>query len=548
MVNVLVYCLLIGIIQPGDPDMGRVLTNTIALSVVEETSLGEAGSDWFQLEPNSIGTFGATISTIVRNPISRTRQRSKGTLTDLDSAAEFEHDLVYDVVNKILRGFVFAKGVNDDEQDITVTAITTAGALTVAAIDDPRNEKYETRTLLWLSGFSDLTNNGLATSNDVADGDTTVNASGLEGTQVAASAAAGVGFVSIVGIRCAAADLVDWAYNANAKTGTLSFLDANNVGTAAMNTGLRVGQFVHFGSIIRAGAALQNGLGKAEDDPTPRVGPFFGYARVRSISADSIVFDKLPASMRISISGIDEQLDILFGNFIKPLAVADANYFEQSYTLELEHPDLGTGAANNTDDSYVYSRGNYCNTLALNIPITDKATVGFAFIGTDTDVPTTGRKSGASTAAALRRTEAYNTTADIARLRVLEIDEDGLTTDFKSVTVNLNNNVSPEKALAKLGAQFMNTGEFAVSIEMQCIFTNPLLLTALRNNQTVTMDMILKNNDGVICLDIPGMTLGDGSREYPENESVLINLTCEAFEDEIFDSSFGFTMIPVPLP
>ena len=211
------------------------------------------------------------------------------------------------------------------------------------------------------------------------------------------------------------------------------------------------------------------------------------------------------------------------------------------------YPGLGDGSAGNVDDSYVYSKGNFCNTIGINLPLTDKATISFNYIGTDTDVPTITRKAKGSLDD-MERSEAFNTTADIARLRIANIDYSGLTTDFKSVTFNINNNVSPEKVLAKLGARFMNTGEFAVSIEAQALFTNPLVLTAIRENKTVSMDFVLKNNDGVMGFDIPAMTLGGGGRDYPENESVLVNLTCETFEDDVFDSSIGFSLIPVPLP
>ena len=159
-----------------------------------------------------------------------------------------------------------------------------------------------------------------------------------------------------------------------------------------------------------------------------------------------------------------------------------------------------------------------------------------------------GVKTGAANAAKPVQVAAFNTSADIVRLRITEVDEDGLTTDFKSVTLTLNNNVSPEKVVGQLGARFMNAGNFEVDLETQLVFTDGVVVDKIRDNETVTLDFILKNEDGVIAVDIPSMALGGGDREYPVGESVLINTTGQAFQDSDLETSLGVSLIPVPLP
>ena len=74
--------------------MPRVNTNNVAVAYTIESALGVCRNfDWRLLEPNSIADFGATISTVARDPISRDRQRRKGSITDLDSAVGLESDL-----------------------------------------------------------------------------------------------------------------------------------------------------------------------------------------------------------------------------------------------------------------------------------------------------------------------------------------------------------------------------------------------------------------------------------------------------------------------
>ena len=589
--------------------MGRVLTNNVGLAVVEETrtdagrfdpntSPGSvaAGEKFLNLEPNTLGTFGATIATTVRNPISPFRQRKMGTITDLDSSAEFEHDLVYDVVKRMMRGFMFAKGYNEHLSALRPTGITTTVITVPVPVPVPVPDTRTTmpklagiKPLIWMNGFEGEKNKGLKVLTENVVTSTTLTAG--PGSFTAETSPKGI--VDFVGVRLSIAN-EDWAYASSRAT-----LTTTAVIVKELKKTLKPGQLVHIGSIENKGEGFQKGLTIASKS-------VYGYARVRSFGNTTIVFDKLSNGLKgTHAAAVAVEIDILYNDFIKPAKASDrTRYLEQSYMFELLHPNLYDGVGNtfnaatkykvgdiikdaknsysrkvageggnaptDTDATwkklngagYVYSVGNFCNTMGINLPLTDKATISFAFIGTDTRIPTPFRNAGRipsghtnhaanagyETAVDMVRTEAMNTVNDIARLRIADLDEEGLTTDFKSLTFNINNNVSPEKVLRCLGARYMNAGSFDISIETQCLFTNPQVLDAIRNNAPVSMDFILANNDGVLGFDIPGMTMGDGGREYPENESVLINFTCETFEDDVFKSSFSFSTIPVPLP
>ena len=526
--------------------MGRVLSNEVSIAMTEETSLGIVAdtAEWLQLEPNSLGTFGASISTIVRNPISRSRQRKKGTITDLDSNAEFEHDLVYEIIARIMRGFMFAKGVREYSQNVPVSAIAVDGELTISALGAGNIDAFDNQALIWLHGFSASANNGMRViTTTVSAVATSVEVVGYDGAALAGQVT-GTGFMSAVGYRFNA----DSAITTTIVNGRMTIANTS-LGTALRDRGAVPGMLLHIGSIGEVGDDVTNDY----------VAGGQGYARIRNVADnDSVILDKLDArfSAVALAANTTRIVDYLFGDMIVPVTSADANYLEQSYQFEVTHPNLGDGSVAagiaNTDDSYIYSKGNYCNTIGINLPLTDKATISYNFIGTDTDPPTIERKedSGAADIAPkdMLRTEAMNTTADIARLRIEDVDYLGLATDFKSLAFNINNNVSPEKVLAQLGARFMNVGEFTVNLEAQLLFSNPAVITAIRNNETLSMDFILKNNDGVISFDIPAMTLSGGGRDYPENETVLVNLTCDTFEDDTFSSSINFNLLPVPLP
>ena len=91
----------------------------------------------------------------------------------------------------------------------------------------------------------------------------------------------------------------------------------------------------------------------------------------------------------------------------------------------------------------------------------------------------------------------------------------------------------------------MNFGNFIVDIEAQMLFTNVDVIARIRNNTTVSMEFVVENGDGAIYVDIPSMTLGGGGRDFPVNESVLVNLTGEAFLDPTFNTSIGISIFPV---
>lgn len=519
--------------------MGRVLTNNTGLRYSIESSLGvQPTSGWKLLEPNSISTFGATITTVARDPISNLRQRRKGAITDLDSAVEFDADLTIDSFNDFIEGFCFATGINADLTIPSTSVATSTDAYTVAALTAAQADKLEFSaaeyaTLIFGRGFTNAGNNGLKSVDaDIASSATEISvAENLvdEGSPPANAR------VELAGLRslAAAADLT-WDYDAGSETAQL--ISAADI-TDFSQFGLTPGQFVHIGSPDGSGGVTNAFENMAAHD-------IYGYARILSIDATggTITFDKLDATLKFDdLDAPTTAVDILFGDFIRNVAVDATDFLERSFHFEAAWENLG----NPSGDEYEYAAGNYCNSLAFNLPLTDKASLTAGFVGTDTEQATSSRATGASSALLPLGTGAFNTTSDILRLRITEVDETGLTTDFKNVTLTLNNNVSPEKVLGLLGAKYLNTGNFEVNLEAQLLFTNSDVTGAIRANRTLTMDFRLANDDGAIYFDIPSLTLGGGDRELPVDESVLINLTGEAFNDDTLGTSLGVSTFPV---
>lgn len=487
--------------------MARTLTNnTSLLYSIEQTPGVLAGSPvWKQMEPNAISTYGASISTVARSPISKNRQRKKGTITDLDSAAEFEVDLTLDCFKDFIEGFVCAtfSGPAATKPTAVTTAAYTVPAMAAALV---------TNTLVFARGFTNAANNGLKV---VTTGGTTTSVPITGGGMVAETPAASRNAsLEVTGFRFSSGDLqVDAQGNLITTTKDLTQL------------GLTPGQSIWIGGDLAANQ-FANAANK-------------GFARVVTIATNKLTLDKRSQTF-VTDTGAGKTVDLYFGRFVKNVPVDDAKFLDRSYQFELAYKDLEAVGT----DAYEYSVGNVCNTAAFELPLTNKATVTFGFVGLDTPAPTTTRAANAATPLVPVETSAFNTSADIARLRINQLDETGLTTDFKSVTLSINNNRGPEKVLGKLGARFMNIGNFEIDIEAQLLFTNKGVVEAVRNNTTLTMDFSIRNSDGAMLVDLPALTLGGGDREYPVNESILVNTTASSFGDTVYNASLMISLFP----
>jgi len=496
--------------------MAQVKTNNVSLSYIREASLGTIPSPtttWRVIEPNQINAFGADISTVSRNPLSKERQRSKGTIVDLDSGVDLSMDLTMDHFWDFAEAFMFAKATDilawgpietdpSDDSARDVTAVTATGYTVDQDGDVPDN------TLVYARGFTNSANNGLKVTAGTST-TTEVKAAGL----VAEGSPPANAQLSVAGVQGATGDLgIDASGNL-----TSSVLDFTTLGLTA-------GQVIHIG-----GQAASNRFANAAN---------FGYARIVSIAANLITLDK-KATTFVTDNGAGQDVQILFGRFLRNVPVDDSEYIERTFHFEALYPDLEAVGT----DAYEYAIGNYANTLQFNLPLTEKATYDVTFVGTDTEVPTTTRKDRDTEVLPLQ-IEAFNTSADIARLRVTDVDETGLSTFFKSLNFSITNNVSPEKVLGTLGAAFINVGNFDIDIEAQLLFTNKDVITRIRQNTTVTMDFAIRNNEGALFVDIPSMTLGGGSKEFPENETVLINVPAQAFRDTTLGTSIGISHFP----
>lgn len=486
--------------------MSKIDSNITGLRIAEEETLGALPVTpvWNPYEPNSYSDFGGQITTVAREPIKANRQRSKGVTVDLDASGGFQSDLVQTGLMDLWQGFFFAD--TRAKESLATTAVVDGGvsddSYTVAADGD----NFAAGDIIFVSGFLNGSNNGrhlvtsgaTATSIPVAESLTPETAAGT---------------IYRVGIRAASGDLdVDASGSLPALTSTV--LDFTTLG-------LIPGEWIYLGGDA-AGTQFVNTANR-------------GFARVRAIEANRLTFDKTNATF-ITETGTGLTVEIFFGDVLRNENDPDL-IIRRTYQLERT---LGQDA-NGTQSEYIV--GAVPNELTINIPVTNKVTVDMSFVGTDVEQRDglTGVKTGDRPSLTIE--DAFNTSTDVRRKRLAIVsDTEEAPADLfayvNEITINVSNNLTPNKAIGVLGSFDISAGMFTVGGRINAYFFDVAAVQAIRNNADVTVDVILARENAGMVFDVPLLGLGDGRLNVEQNQPITLPLEVMAAE-----SVFGHTLL-----
>lgn len=480
-------------------------SNATGLRYAEESSIGElAGGDvWRPLEPNSYNDFGGKISTVARNPLNASRQRSKGVTTDLEATGGFAHDLTQKGLTRLFQAFLFA----DIREKPTNIPLNGAGIAFsgVTAADDTYTlasgtigSQFALGDLVLAAGFSQPANNGVKKVAS-STGTTIVVGDGLVDETPAATAK-----LQKVGHEFASATLdVD-------VTGTYPKLKRASGVVDFTTFGLIPGEFIFIGG-DSAGTKFSTLANN-------------GWARVRSVAASYIELDKTQGTMSAE-TGTGKTIRVFFGNVIKN--ESDPTLIKRrSFHLERT---LGTD-----DDGVMseYLKGAVPNELSIQIRQADKVTVEMGFIAIDHEqrAGSVGVKAG--TRPDVETSEAFNTSSDFSRLKMhlvtTDTNPDALYGFLTEATITVNNNVSPNKAIAVLGAFDVSVGQFNVAGNVTAYFSDVAAVQAVRNNSDVAMDLALVKDNAGWVIDLPLIALGEGRLAVEQDKPITLPLSLDA--------------------
>lgn len=448
---------------------------------------------WKPLEPNEYDDFGGELTLLARNPINSSRQRKKGAITDLEASGGLNQDFTQTNLQDLLQGFMFADFRRKAEG--TVTAVTATGyALTNSAAFPPNG-------IVMATGFAVQANNGAKFVTGIAGGEVTVAAPAVEPAPPFGARLVNVGIRGVAGDLSIETPANSWP---ELKSATLDFTDY----------GLIAGEWLFIGGDLGATAF-------AEETNN-------GFARIRSVSADTIVLDQSQTEF-VADDGAGQTVHIYFGRVLKNELAGLIK--RRSYQLERQLGAPDTAALNDLQAEYL--KGAVPSEFVLNVATADKINADLAFVALDNEQ----RRSSVGIKAGVREplveSDAFNTSSDYSAMRLSIVDPGntnpvplfGYMTEF---TLTINNNLTVNKAIGVLGGFDVTAGTFEVSAEATAYFDRVEAVEAVRRNADVQMfKAIAKANAGWV-LDIPLIALGNARLDVAQDEPIMLPLQMDA--------------------
>jgi hypothetical protein len=506
----------------ADCPIYTISSNSVGASIAEEDCLKElpVSPVWLRVEPNSFSDFGNELSKVTRNPINPSRQMRKGRTVGTEASAGYQTDVTPTSIQRLMQGFLFA----DARQAASTRALSlpigsvrpvnvTAGTVVIAN-ENATPVTFEVGALVHMSGFANAANNGLkvVTAFDPIDGVTVTPATVAEtvtGSEIYSKV------VETVGYQFAEGDV-----ELVVTSGIPSLVSAAG---SFLKPGIIPGAWVFIG-----GDATAN-----------RLGTNVGYARVASVTEDTLVLDQATFTP-VTNTGAAVSLRLFVGAVVRNEKDPEL-IVQRSYQLERT---LGINPVSGETQAE-YAVGSIAGELTLNIPSEEKLTADLSFMACDIEyrsgLPGDTIKAGARVEP--DNEEAFNSTSDVVRLRISVSDAGSinpipLTGYVQEATLTVNNNISGNKAIGVFGNLDFNVGTFETSGSITAYFADVATLKAIRNDLDVEFNAITAFDNKGFVIDLPLLTVMGGSVNVEQDNSVTLPIEMSAVEGK-----HGFTLL-----
>jgi hypothetical protein len=499
--------------------VNKIDSRATGLRIAEEASLGVLGGtpDWLPYEPNSYSDFGAEVQTVARAPIAPDRQRKKSTKVGINVGWGFNTDVTQTNLQEVMQGFFFADHRPKTEfgggGEVTGVDGTTEDYDAASGLD-----AYEVGDLVFASGFTNAANNGLKRVTAAAAAALTV-AEDLVDEVSPPNAAKLV----MVGFQFAAGDLdVTAGAGGDLPKYTTTTKDLTELG-------LLPGEWIYVGgdtSTLDFSNAANN-----------------GWKRIRSISTNQMEVDKSDLAL-VTEASTTETVQVFFGRVLKNETGSDITRRTYQAERQLGAPDDAQPAQIQAQ----YEVGSVAGEAVLNIPLKDilKADLSFLAINEERIDGATALKTG--NRPSVVEADAYNTSTDVKRFsltRVVAGDEDPtpLFVYIQELTLNINNQLSPNDAVGVDASFDISDGDFEVGGQLTAYFADVDAVDAVNDNADISLDLILVRSNAGWAIDMPLVSLNDGRLNVEKGAAVTLPLGQEAASGSKVDSTLNHTLM-----
>lgn len=495
----------------------KIDSNVSSTRLSEELSFkgADPSAVWLPLEINNYTDAAGKFTKVARSPIDSDRQRKKGVTVDLDAMFGYTSDWTHYNTQTLLQGAFFSDfrqktffggagqivSVNGSNQ------FTAASGLTTFAVGD---------LVVLRNGTQAAGNSNRVLRVTVVIGTALTTAETIFAETLPTNAK-----LVKVGVRTTAGDLD---------------IDASGVLPKLTSTTLN---FVTLG-IVPGEHVWIGGDAALTFFPTNPVNNCL--ARVRAVTATALTLDKTSKGAMITEAQAGSTIELYVGRVLKNEQIALIK--RRTYQIERQ-----LGASDDASPSQIqseYFTGAIINELTFNFNTASILTYDMKFVAADQELRSgvTGVKAG--TRPAMENADAQNTSSDLKRVRLAKVvaGSSAPTPLFgfvPSLTLNITNGIQPLKALTTLGSFEASAGDFVVTGSCEGYFSDIATIDAIRSNSTCTLDiMSFKNNQGMV-IDLPLVTLGDGSVKLEKDKPAMTPLTLECASGEEVDAALDHT-------
>ena len=257
------------------------------------------------------------------------------------------------------------------------------------------------------------------------------------------------------------------------------------------------------------------------------------YARISAISSTTLTFDATTRPVVVTPEYLS-CIFLFFGTFISD--GKDTISFTHSRYLGKDDADK------HMRETYT---GGIASEMSLNMEAKSLVTCDFSYKCLTGDMVALDNAAHTlaypETVPALDG-EAISTVTDIYRQRLVipqlgVVNPAAIHAFVKTLSLNVTNNLTMDDAQGVLGSIGATAGDFTATGSMQVYLVSTKIREAIRCNCTAALDIICARKNAGFVVDVPALTLGNGSINIEKGQSVTIDLDQAAFE-----SSRGYTM------